>query len=71
MTKQFRRLAMFAIACVAVGAVVLTSCNKEEEVINDDYHCQLKTKDVKNVNMVIEQYGRLVSKALLNPGFRG
>ena len=71
MRKTFRRLAMFAIACVAVGAVVLTSCNKEEEVINDDYHCQLKTKDVKNVNMVIEQYGRLVSKALLNPGFRG
>lgn len=60
-----------AIAIFAAGAAILTSCNKEDEVINDDYHCQLKTKDVKNVNMVIEQYGRLVSKALLNPGFRG
>ena len=62
---------MFTIVCVAVGAAALTSCTKDDEVINDDYHCQLKTKDVKNVNMVIEQYGRLVSKALLNPGFRG
>lgn len=36
MIKLFQRLAMFAIACVAVGAVVLTSCNKEEESLNNE-----------------------------------
>jgi hypothetical protein len=35
MTKKLRKLAMFTIVCVAVGAAVLTSCNKEEEVINN------------------------------------
>ena len=36
MTKKLRRLAIFAIATVAVGAVVLTSCNKEEESLNNE-----------------------------------
>ncbi len=35
MKKSFRRLAMFTVVSVAVGAAVLTSCGKEDEVIND------------------------------------
>ncbi len=35
MKKQFRRLAMFTIVCVAVGAAALTSCTKDDEVINN------------------------------------
>lgn len=71
MTKQFRRLAMFAVVSVAVGAAALTSCGKDDEVINDDYYYQLKVKEVESENTVIEQYGRLISKALLNTEFRG
>lgn len=33
--KSLKSLAMFAIVCVAVGTVTLTSCTKENEVIND------------------------------------
>ena len=33
--KSLKRLAMFAIACVAVGAAALTSCTKDDEVINN------------------------------------
>ena len=71
MTKQFRRLAMFTIVYVAVGAAVLTSCTKEDEVINNGNYYHLKNQEVESENTVIEQYGRLISKALLNTEFRG
>ena len=35
MTKKLRRLAIFAIATVALGAAALTSCTKDDEVINN------------------------------------
>ncbi len=35
MKKVFRRLAMFAVVSVAVGAAVLISCNKEDESLNN------------------------------------
>ena len=35
MTKKLRKLAMFTIVCVAVGAAALTSCTKDDEVINN------------------------------------
>lgn len=44
MIKLFQRLAIFAIATVAVGAVVLTSCNKEEEINSSNYNGQYETK---------------------------
>jgi hypothetical protein len=34
MTKKLRKLAMFAVLSVAVGAAPLTSCGKDDEVIN-------------------------------------
>ena len=71
MTKKLRKLAMFAVLSIAVGAATLTSCGKDDEVINDDYYYQLKVKEVESENTVIEQYGRLISKALLNTEFRG
>jgi len=62
---------MFAVVSVAVGAAVLTSCTKEDEVINNGNYYHLKNQEVESENTVIEQYGRLISKALLNTEFRG
>ena len=46
MTKQFRRLAMFTIVCVAVGAAALTSCTKDDEVINDVSAMETKSEEL-------------------------
>jgi len=35
MRKRFKRIAMLTIATVAIGVASLTSCTKEDEVIND------------------------------------
>ena len=45
MTKVFKRLAMFTIVTVAVGAAVLTSCGKDDEVINDVPAMEMKLAD--------------------------
>ena len=70
MTKQFRRLAMFTIVCVAVGAAALTSCTKEDEVINNvpametkSEELILKTWKYDPINLwfrIIHQDGKLV-----------
>ena len=46
MTKQFRRLAMFTIVCVAVGAAALTSCGKDDEVINNVPAMEMKNGEI-------------------------
>mgnify|MGYP006969179917 CR=1 FL=1 len=43
MIKLFQRLAMFAVVSVAVGAAALTSCTKDDEVINDVPAMELKS----------------------------
>ena len=42
MTKKLRKLAMFAVLSVAVGAATLTSCGKDDEVINNVPAMELK-----------------------------
>lgn len=44
MTKKLRKLAMFAVLSVAVGAAALTSCGKDDEVINDVPAMELKSE---------------------------
>ena len=53
MKKQFRRLAMFTIVCVAVGAAALTSCTKDDEVINNVPAMEMKLADPPVVDTVI------------------
>ena len=48
MIKLFQRLAMFAVVSVAVGAVALTSCTKDDEVINNGNYYLLKNQEVEN-----------------------
>ena len=68
MTKKI--LSIAAIAILVVCTAMFVSCNKEDEFVNGNYHYQLKAKELERENAVIDQYGRLISKALLNPVFR-
>ncbi len=56
MKKTFRRLAMFAIACVAVGAVVLTSCTKDDEVINNVPAMEMKVENLPPIRTTLKFY---------------
>ena len=56
MKKTFRRLAMFAIACVAVGAAALTSCTKDDEVINNASAMETKVAEPPIVSDTVIVY---------------
>jgi hypothetical protein len=53
MTKKLRKLAMFAVLSVAVGAAALTSCGKDDEVINDVPAMELRLAEPPIVDTVI------------------
>ena len=46
MTKKLRKLAMFAVLSVAVGAATLTSCGKDDEVINNVPAMEMKSEEL-------------------------
>ena len=53
MRKIFKKLAMFTIVSVAVGAAALTSCTKDDEVINNVPAMEMKVADPPVVDTVI------------------
>ena len=56
MTKNLRRLAMFTIVCVAVGAAALTSCGKDDEVINDVPAMEMKSDNLPPIRTTLKFY---------------
>ncbi len=56
MRKTFKRIAMLTIATVAIGVASLTSCTKEDEVINDVPVMEMKVENLPPIRTTLKLY---------------